>query len=111
MFLQVPIKFNIAVHNIYRFEALKFMHECRYEKVPHTFDGMFEYTSNIHNYNTRYESKQNLHKPKVKSNTGKQAVLFILIDLCKELPDERKLLNSFSFIKQLKDHLLSSQRE
>ena len=69
------------------------------------FGGMFEYASNIHNYNTRYASKQNLHKPKVKTNTGKQAVSFILIDLWKEFPDKLKLLNSFSVIKQLKDQL------
>ena len=72
---------------------------------------LYEYASNIHNCNTRYASKQNLYKRKVKTNTDKQAVSFILIDLWKELPDELKLLNSFSFIKQLKDHLLSSQRE
>ena len=48
---------------------------------------------------------------KVKTNTSKQAVSFILIDPWKELPDELKLLNSFPFIKELKDHLLSSQCE
>ena len=101
----------LSVHNIFRFQALKFMHEWRCGKVPHTFDGMFAYACNIHKYNTRYASKQNLYKPRVKTNTGKQAVSFILIDLWKELPDELKLLNSFSFIKQLKDHLLSIQSE
>ena len=44
----------LSVHNIFRFQALKFMHEWHCGNVPRTFDGMFEYASNIHNYNTRY---------------------------------------------------------
>ena len=90
------------------------MHEWRCGKVPHNFDGMFDYASNIHNYDTRYASKQNLYKPKVKTSTCKQAVSFKLIDLWKELSTPRRTLTLellLFFINQQKDHLLSSQRE
>jgi hypothetical protein len=72
-------------------------------------NAFFQYESNIHNYNTRYASKQNLYKPRVKSNTGKQMISFIVIDLWKKLPDQLKDLNIFSFSKKLKHYLPTQQ--
>ena len=69
----------------------------------------FQYASNIHNYNTRYASKQNLYKPRVKSNTVKQMISFIVINLWKKFPDQLKDLNIFSFSKKLKHYLLTQQ--
>ena len=38
------------------------------------FSNYFQYASNVHNYNTRYASKQNLYVKKVQTNTGKQTI-------------------------------------
>ena len=53
---------------------------------------------------------KNLYKPRVKTNTGKKTISFIAVNLWKDLPDYLKFLKTFSFIKKLKDHLLTLQR-
>ena len=34
----------------------------------------FQYASEVHSYNTRYATQQNLYKPRVRTNTGKQMI-------------------------------------
>ena len=51
----------------------------------------FQYASNVHNYNTRYPANQNLHIFRVKTNTGKQMISFMAIDLWKEIPIQTSL--------------------
>lgn len=63
----------------------------------------FQYADNVHNYNTRYGAKQNLHKFRVKTNTGKQMISFMTIDLWHELPYKFKDLNQFAFSKSVKN--------
>ena len=99
----------LTVNNVYSLHALKFIHLWHKGLLPNLFNAFFQYASNIHNYNTRYASKQNLYKPCVKSNTGKQMISFIVIDLWKKLPDQLKDLNIFSFSKKLKHYLLTQQ--
>ena len=64
----------------------------------------------LHGYNTRYASKQNLCKPKEQTNSGKQTVAFaatVLLD--DNNPVDLKNLNVFNFSKKLKLYLLSEQ--
>ena len=49
--------------------------------LPELFNHFFQYASNIRNYNTRYAANQNLHKFRVKTNTGKQMISFMTMDL------------------------------
>ena len=95
----------LTVNYVYSLHALKFIHLWHKGLLPNLFNAFFQYASNIHNYNTRYASKQNLYKPRVKSNTGKQMISFIVIDLWKKLPDHLKDLNIFSFSKKLKHYI------
>jgi hypothetical protein len=80
-------------------------------QLPHIFDSLFQYTSDIHTYNTRYSSKQNLHKKRVRTNYGKQITSFAFIDLWKDLPKQLKDLNVFCFSKLVKKYLLKKQFE
>ena len=60
----------LMVANVYRLHALKFIHAWHKGVLPEPqFNHFFQYASNVHNYNTRYAAKQNLHKFRVKTNT------------------------------------------
>ena len=64
----------LTVHNVYRFHLLKFTYFWHKGLLPTLFSNYFQYASNVHNYNTRYASKQNLYVKKVQTNTGKQTI-------------------------------------
>ena len=99
-----------TVYNVYRLHVLNFIHSWHCGILPSIFDCMFKYANTVHNYNTRYASKQNLFKSKVRTNTGKQTISFMAIDLWKDLPVYLKSLTTRSFSKKLKEHLLFEQR-
>ena len=60
----------LTVHNIYRFQILKFTYLWHKGLLPKLFSNYFQYASYVHKYNTRYASKQNLYVKKVRTNTG-----------------------------------------
>ena len=66
----------LTVNNIYLLHILKFTHLWHKGLLPVLFQSYFQYASSIHGYNTRYASKQNLYKPKERTNSGKQTVAF-----------------------------------
>ena len=70
----------LTVANVYRLHALKFIYAWHIGVLPELFNHFFQYASNMHNYNNRYAAKQNLHKCRVKTNTGKKVISFMAID-------------------------------
>ena len=50
----------LAVHDVYRFQILKFTYLWHKGLLSKLFSNYFQYASNVHKYNTRYASKQNL---------------------------------------------------
>ena len=99
----------LTVNNVYRWHILKFTHLWHKGLLPVLFQNYFQYASSIHGYNTRYASKQNLYKPKERTNTGKQTVAFAASVLWDDIPVDLKNLNAFKFSKKLKHYLLSEQ--
>ena len=99
----------LTVANVYRLYALKFIHAWHKGVLPELFNHFFEYAGNVHNYNTGYATKQNLHKFRVKTNIGKQMISIMAIDLWQELPYKFKDLNQFAFSKSVKNYILSQQ--
>ena len=99
----------LTVNNIYRLHILKFTHLWHKGLLPVLFQSYFQYASSIHGYNTRYASKQNLYKPKERTNSGKQTVAFAASVLWDSIPVDLKSLNVFNFSKKLKHYLLSEQ--
>ena len=65
--------------------------------------------SNVHKYNTRYASKQNLYVKKVRTNKGKQTIGYAACIIWDKVPLNLKELNIHQFSKQLKPYLLSEQ--
>lgn len=88
----------LIVNNIYRLHILKLTHLWHKGLLPVLFQSYFQYASSIHGYNTRYASKQNLSKPKERTNSGKQTVAFAAPVLWENIPS----LNVFNFSKKLK---------
>ena len=99
----------LTVQNVYVLHLLIFTHLWHQKQLPEIFDDYFKYADNVHSYNTRYASKQNLHKSRVRTNIGKQKVSFSAIDHWSNLPTSLKSISPHSFPKKVKTHLLSSQ--
>ena len=92
---------------MYRLHILKFTHPWHKGLLLVLFRYYFPYASSIHGYNTRYALKQNLYKPKERTNTGKQTVTFAASVLWDNIPVDLKNLNVFNFSKEFKHYLLS----
>ena len=54
----------LTVHNVYRFQILKFTYLWHKGFLPKLSSNYFQYASNVHKYSTRYASKQNLYAKK-----------------------------------------------
>ena len=76
----------LTVNNIYSLHILKFAHLWHKGLLPDVFCNTFQYTSEVHSYNTRYATQKNLYKPHVRTNTGKQMISFKATDLWKSIP-------------------------
>ena len=94
---------------MYQLHILKFTHLWHKGLPPVLFQSYFQNASSIHGYNNRYASKQNLYKPKERTNTGKQKVAFSASVIWDDIPVDLKNLNAFKFSKKLKHYLLSEQ--
>ena len=99
----------LTVHNVYRFQILKFTYLWHKGLLPKLFSNYFQYASNVHKYNTRYASKRNLYVKKVRTNTGKQTIGYAACIIWDKVPLNLKELNIYQFSKQLKPYLLSEQ--
>jgi hypothetical protein len=77
----------LSVDNLYRLSALKFTPLWHKGQLPRIFDSLFQYTSDVHTYNTRYSSKQK----------GKQITSFAFIDLWKAFLNNLKTWMFFVF--------------
>ena len=100
---------NYVVHNVYRFQILKFTYVWHKGLLPKLFANYFKYAVIVHKYNTRYASKQNLYVKKVRTNTGKQTIGYAACTIWDKIPITLKELNTYQFQKQLKPYLLSEQ--
>ena len=76
----------LTVNNVYRLHALKFTRLWHKGPLPSLFDNLSQYASYRHTHNTRYASKQNLCKPRPRTNTGKQMFSYQAIDLWRDIP-------------------------
>ena len=76
----------LTIHNVYRFQVLKFTYLWQKRLLPKLFSNYFQYASNVHKYNTRYASKQNLYVKKVRTNTGKQTIGYAACTVWDKIP-------------------------
>ena len=83
----------LTVHNVYRFQILKFL-------LPKLFSkSHFQYNRNVHKYNTRYTSRQNLYVKKVGTNTGKQTIGYAACIFWDKIPSNLKKTKHIPILK------------
>ena len=100
----------LTVNNVCRLHVLKFTHLWHKNLLPSVLQNFFYYARNVHSYNTRYASRQNLYKSKVRTNSCKQTIAYVATALWDSIPANLKDLNVFNFSKKLKQYLLSEQQ-
>ena len=76
----------LTIDNVYYLHVLEFTHLWHKGILPKVFDNLFQYAESRHIYNTRYALKQNLCKPRIRTNTGKQMFSYHVIDLLHDIP-------------------------
>ena len=77
--------------------------------IPSLFHDSLGTVSCLHKYNTRYASKGNFHRPKVRTNTGKFTFVYAASKLWETVPTNLKRLSINNFKKRYKNHLLKCQ--
>ena len=77
--------------------------------IPSLFHDSLTIVSSLHKYNTRYASKGNFHRPKVRTNTGKFTFVYAASKLWETVPTNLKGLSINGFKKHYKNHLLKCQ--
>ena len=88
----------LTVH-VYRSHILKFTYLWHKGLLPKPFSNYFQYASNVHKYNTRYTSKQNLYVKKVRTNVGKQTIGYAACVIWDKIPLNLKELSVYQFSK------------
>ena len=87
--------------------ALKILKKS--SSIPSLFYDSLRAVSNLHKYNTRYASKGNFRRPKVRTNTGKFTFVYVASKLWETVPTNLKRLSTSSFEKRYENHLLKCQ--
>ena len=78
-------------------------------RVPEVFVDVLKPLSNVHSYNTRLASSQNLFKPSVRTSYGQFTFSFLSCQVWQSIPFEIKQLPFTSFKKKLKQYFINYQ--
>ena len=103
--------------NILKFENIVKLSTCvlahkifnKSSSIPSLFHDSLRTVSSLHKYNTRYASKGNFQRPKVRTNTGKFAFVYAASELWETVPTNLKRLSINNFKKHYKNHILKCQ--
>ena len=77
--------------------------------IPLLFHDSLRAVSSLHKYNTRYASKGNFHRPKVRTNTGNFTFVYAASKLWETLSTNLKRLFIDNFKKRYKNHSLKCE--
>jgi len=66
----------LKAQDIYKLELARLMHKFHDGLLPSIYNGLFQRSSDLHNYNTRFASNQNYLIPSVHSNIGKKLISY-----------------------------------
>jgi len=89
----------LKAQDIYKLELAKLMHNFRDGLLPSIYNGLFQRSSDLHNYNTRYACNQNYFIPSVHSNIGKKLISYKGAVIWREINVEYKNLPFHHFKK------------
>ena len=100
----------LCLPKLYSFSVGKFMHSYLNKLLPNHFNEYFIPLSSIHYHSTRLATSKNLFLPRVNSSSGKCSLKFIGSKVWSSIPDDIKLLTTFTFKWKLKKHLLHQKK-
>ena len=87
--------------DIYKLELAKLMHKFHDGLLRSIHNGLFQRSSNLHNYNGIYASNQNYFIPSVHSHIGKKLISYKRVVIWREINAEYKNLPFHHFKKKL----------
>lgn len=100
----------LQLENVYILKTSSFLHKiCNKSNVPPAFQCFLTPVTEVHQHNTRYASKQNFYRNKVRTNYGVQTFRFSASKIWENIPSTLKTLSFNNFKIQLKKYLLSQQ--
>ena len=84
---------NLTFDNIVKPSTCVLANKIFYKSsnIPALFHDSLRTVSSLHKYNTRYASKGNFHRPKVRTNTGKFTFVYAASKLWETVPTNLKL--------------------
>ena len=102
----------LSLENIFKFKCACLTYKIinKDPTIPEPLQDYITLSSSIHSYNTRYSTKQNILRKKVRTNYGKQKFEFVSSQIWEKVPEFIKNRNSFfSFKTYFKAHLLNQK--
>ena len=96
---------------LWKEELLEDVYKLKYlpSNTPAALHKLITPSSGVHNYNTRYASKENLYRPVSRTNYGLSRFSSMASRVWEKVPYRLKILPFSSFIQQYKHHLLVNQ--
>jgi len=82
----------LKVQDIHKLELAKLMHKFHDGSLPSIYNGLFQRSSDLHNYNARYACIQNYFIPSVHSDIGKKLISYKGAVMWREINVEYKNL-------------------
>ena len=97
--------------NIFNIKIASLVYKLKYlpSNTPAALHKLITPSSGVHNYNTRYASKENLYRPVSRTNYGLSRFSSMASRVWEKVPYRLKILPFSSFIQQYKHHLLVNQ--
>ena len=83
--------------------------KCHPSNPPAALHKLIAPSSGVHNYNTRYASKENLYRPVSRPNYGLSRFTSMASRVWEKVPYSLKILPFSSFIQKYKRYLLANQ--
>ena len=102
----------LVFNNIFVFKAATFAYQIIHNKesIPIVFSNILKMADEQHSYNTRFASRGNIVRPRVKTNYGKFAFQFFISKIWEEIPTHIKKMSSYSLFRNyFKIYLMQSQ--
>lgn len=101
----------LTLENIYKFKVALFAHKItnNTSNVPTIFKGTLTLASEVHSYNTRFVSKHNFYRPRIRNSYGAATFAFAGSKVWENIPSKLKTLPYNNFYEQYKLYLLTTQ--
>ena len=101
----------LKLENVFKLKIDTLVHKLQYRKkdTPAALYDLAQPASAVHQYNTRYASNQNLHRPFSRTNYGLARFSVVASQIWETIPMKIKCLEFNSFKKEYKLFQLESQ--